>query len=145
MKSSQHKAGRVDMKGSHVDDGGMASRRSTARHFSVPIDTSLGSQLSSESCDQCNGHFSVPEEPSSSSQYECQQQQIWTSDTRDDRTRREASHRRYVDIAATPSELQGLLPPHADEQGSEDYRSNFVAETAIIIIITVQGFDASWY
>jgi len=81
-----------------VESIGMASRQANARHFSVPAGE-------------------LPK-----SQYDCQQKN-WTSDIRDDRRRRSSSQRRYIDVVATPSELQGLLPPQTDEQGSEDYRT----------------------
>lgn len=79
-------------------DDGMASRRSKTRHFSIPAEH-------------------LPSKP----QYECQQK-IWTSDVGNGHRQRSSSQSRYIDVVATPSELQGLLPPQNDEQGSEDYR-----------------------
>jgi len=68
-----------------------------------------------------NRHFSIPAEAQSKAQYECEQK-VWTSDIHDERRRRASSQRRYIDVVATPIELQGLLPPQTDELGSEDYR-----------------------
>jgi len=81
----------------------MATRRSTARHYSVPV------------------------EASSSSRTDCERRPTWTSNPHHDQRRRRSSssQRRFIDVAATATELQGLLPPPppTEDQGSEEYRS----------------------